>query len=281
MPYEEAYGDGLRGARAAASPTRRALRELTGWTPRRTRRRRDRRRRSPTSGRRRRRPRLRSQMPPELSSALRVRASPLARRRWLVTPLAIRLAVAHRLPRPAGRLQGPRQPDAVPRRRGGHGRHPRRRPRCRRRASTSSPRSLGAARSLLCVVGTIDDRRNLSPVLAARGRDRARRSRCAPTGIGWACSAATPLDLLLTIVWVVGIVNAFNLMDNMDGAAAHGRGVSRARRRRARARRRRHRRSPRSCFALAGACAGFLPLQPRARRRGSSSATAAACRSAS
>ena len=28
------------------------------------------------------------------------------------------------------------------------------------------------------------------------------------------------VDLALTMVWVVGLVNAFNLMDNMDGAAA-------------------------------------------------------------
>ena len=36
--------------------------------------------------------------------------------------------------------------------------------------------------------------------------------------LGWAIFPSDALNLLLTIVWVVGLVNAFNLMDNLDGA---------------------------------------------------------------
>ena len=44
-------------------------------------------------------------------------------------------------------------------------------------------------------------------------------------GLGWSFWATTA-DLLLTAFWVTGIVNAFNLMDNLDGAAASVAGVS-------------------------------------------------------
>ena len=40
------------------------------------------------------------------------------------------------------------------------------------------------------------------------------------TGLGWNVFPGGAADLALTIVWVVGLVNAFNLIDNMDGAAA-------------------------------------------------------------
>ena len=36
--------------------------------------------------------------------------------------------------------------------------------------------------------------------------------------LGWFVFA--PLDNLATIVWIVGVTNAFNLLDNMDGLAA-------------------------------------------------------------
>jgi UDP-N-acetylmuramyl pentapeptide phosphotransferase/UDP-N-acetylglucosamine-1-phosphate transferase/tetratricopeptide (TPR) repeat protein len=40
------------------------------------------------------------------------------------------------------------------------------------------------------------------------------------TGLGWNVFPGGAADLALTVVWVVGLVNAFNLIDNMDGAAA-------------------------------------------------------------
>jgi UDP-GlcNAc:undecaprenyl-phosphate GlcNAc-1-phosphate transferase len=76
--------------------------------------------------------------------------------------------------------------------------------------------------------------------------------------LGWKTSGGSVLDFALAVVWIAGIVNAFNLMDNLDGAcssvacvsaigigtlaAIHGQialaGLA---------------------FALAGGCAGFLP----------------------
>jgi UDP-GlcNAc:undecaprenyl-phosphate GlcNAc-1-phosphate transferase len=40
------------------------------------------------------------------------------------------------------------------------------------------------------------------------------------TGRGWDVFHFAPADLALTVFWVVGLMNAFNLMDNMDGASA-------------------------------------------------------------
>ena len=71
---------------------------------------------------------------------------------------------------------------------------------------------------LLGVVGLLDDIRNLSP---------------APRLVAEVCAALAavaagahvqifggPVDVLLTVVWFVGVTNAFNIIDNMDGAAA-------------------------------------------------------------
>jgi UDP-GlcNAc:undecaprenyl-phosphate GlcNAc-1-phosphate transferase len=46
------------------------------------------------------------------------------------------------------------------------------------------------------------------------------------TGRGWNVFHYGPADLALTVLWVVGVMNAFNLMDNMDGAAASTAAVS-------------------------------------------------------
>ena len=94
----------------------------------------------------------------------------------------------------------------------------------------------------LLATGTLGD--DFSRLVAARGlrvrhlgaRD-ARRPRLAPgrlrlaaesalattlwaSDLGWDVFGADWANLVLTNVWVVGLVNAFNLMDNMDGAAA-------------------------------------------------------------
>ena len=69
----------------------------------------------------------------------------------------------------------------------------------------------------LWVVGTIDDRINLSPWLRIAATIAA--GVCLWVGdLGWNVFAGSGLDLVLTVAWVLGLVNAFNLMDNLDGA---------------------------------------------------------------
>lgn len=71
----------------------------------------------------------------------------------------------------------------------------------------------------LCLLGTLDDRVAVPPqyrVLAEVGAAAALWS----GDLGWSVSDVPGVDLGLTVVWVVAFVNAFNLMDNMDGAGA-------------------------------------------------------------
>ncbi len=108
----------------------------------------------------------------------------------------------------------------------------------------------------LWLLGTLDDRLNLSPFLRL-GVEAAAGAALWAAGHGWEVLGSGVLDLALTCVWVIAIVNAVNLMDNMDGAAgsfaavaALGIGVLAAW-------------SPDAtlaalCFAIAGACVGFL-----------------------
>ncbi len=107
------------------------------------------------------------------------------------------------------------------------------------------------------LLGTLDDRiavapkwRVLAAAAAAVSLNRA--------GLGWTTSAGTVVDIVLAIAWVVGLVNALNLMDNLDGAcgtvacvAAAGIGLLAAIKGD----------TPIAglAFALSGACAGFLP----------------------
>ena len=79
----------------------------------------------------------------------------------------------------------------------------------------------------LWLVGTVDDRWTLPPLhrLVATAGAAALIS---SADLGWALTGDQALDLALTIVWVVLVVNGFNLMDNMDGAAASVAAVSAA-----------------------------------------------------
>lgn len=72
---------------------------------------------------------------------------------------------------------------------------------------------------VLSIVGLVDDIRGLSPgarlameLLAALAMWQG--------GIRVELFELWPADLLLTALWVVGITNAFNLLDNMDGLSA-------------------------------------------------------------
>ena len=116
--------------------------------------------------------------------------------------------------------------------------------------------AVALAAAALWIVGTIDDRFNVSPYL------RVAVEALAAVGLwlgdlGWMLFSSELLNLALTIVWVIGVVNAFNLMDNLDGATgtvtlAVGLGIG------AFALERGDVELAAFACALAGACAGFL-----------------------
>jgi UDP-GlcNAc:undecaprenyl-phosphate GlcNAc-1-phosphate transferase len=83
--------------------------------------------------------------------------------------------------------------------------------------SHTLPLIAGAA--VLLVVGTIDDRRTVSPGLRVVVEFTI-GALLAADGMGWQLGAGTALDAAVTGIWVVGVVNAFNLFDNMDGQAS-------------------------------------------------------------
>src|SRR5207244_12506827 len=69
------------------------------------------------------------------------------------------------------------------------------------------------------VMGLVDDLRGLSPWLRLAVE-------IAAGVVVWVTPAGAQLfandffDLLLTVLWIVGVTNAFNLLDNMDGLSA-------------------------------------------------------------
>ena len=69
------------------------------------------------------------------------------------------------------------------------------------------------------VLGTVDDRVAVRPRYRIAAEIAAGAGLWA-TGLGWSVFGNPALDLALTAFWVVGLVNAFNLLDNMDGVAA-------------------------------------------------------------
>jgi UDP-GlcNAc:undecaprenyl-phosphate GlcNAc-1-phosphate transferase len=115
-----------------------------------------------------------------------------------------------------------------------------------------------AAALVLFALGTLDDRIGLGvmPRLIAQV---ATAVALWMVDLGWTMLPSEAANLLLTILWIVGITNAFNLMDNLDGAAGTVAGVSTA--------------GAGTlaliqgdtylavvAFAVTGACAGFLPF---------------------
>src|SRR5712692_5211879 len=65
-------------------------------------------------------------------------------------------------------------------------------------------------------LGFWDDRRDLSPLVKLLGQTIA-ASLLMVTGVRVQLFASPVLDVGLTLLWVVGVVNALNLVDNMDG----------------------------------------------------------------
>ena len=84
-------------------------------------------------------------------------------------------------------------------------------------ASVSRFDSLIVGAVLLLIVGTIDDRvglgvtlRLLTQILVAVG--------LWATDAGWLLFGDGIANLIITLFWVVGLVNAFNMLDNIDGS---------------------------------------------------------------
>jgi len=77
----------------------------------------------------------------------------------------------------------------------------------------------------LCAVGTLDDRVNLGPITRVVIEVVAAIAVWS-AGLGWELFNQDLLNLGLTIFWIVGLVNAFNLMDNLDGATGSVGGAS-------------------------------------------------------
>ena len=112
----------------------------------------------------------------------------------------------------------------------------------------------------LWALGTIDDRRALSPGLRLVV-EAGIAAALWVQGLGWSVFGSDALDLAASVIWVVALVNAFNLMDNMDGAASTVGAVTAI---------------ATAVLALivgdpalaalaaglGGACLGFLPVQP-------------------
>jgi UDP-GlcNAc:undecaprenyl-phosphate GlcNAc-1-phosphate transferase len=109
----------------------------------------------------------------------------------------------------------------------------------------------------LWAIGTLDDRRTVAP----RWRVFASIAAAAlliEGGLGWSVSSVPIIDDALTLAWVLAVVNAFNLMDNLDGAAATAAAASSAG---VAILALAEGRPTLACFALAisGASLGFLP----------------------
>jgi UDP-GlcNAc:undecaprenyl-phosphate GlcNAc-1-phosphate transferase len=66
-------------------------------------------------------------------------------------------------------------------------------------------------------LGTVDDRAAVAPKWRLLAEAAAAVALVA-AGLGWKTSGGDALDYVLTLGWIVAIVNGFNLMDNLDGA---------------------------------------------------------------
>lgn len=75
-----------------------------------------------------------------------------------------------------------------------------------------------AAAVLICALGTFDDRIQLGVTLRLLAQVATGVALWA-VDLGWTMLPSPSANLALTIVWIVGITNAFNLIDNQDGAA--------------------------------------------------------------
>jgi len=77
----------------------------------------------------------------------------------------------------------------------------------------------------LAIVGLLDDLRSLTPLVRLVAEVAAAVA-VWNLGTGVRITGVDEADLVLTVLWIVGITNAFNLLDNMDGLAAGLAGIA-------------------------------------------------------
>ena len=73
--------------------------------------------------------------------------------------------------------------------------------------------------TFLFLLGLVDDFRNLKPYQKLIGQVLG-ATVVVSTGLALPWTGSVPLNVAITIFWLVGITNAINLLDNMDGLAA-------------------------------------------------------------
>ncbi|MEW6203589.1 MAG: MraY family glycosyltransferase [bacterium] len=67
--------------------------------------------------------------------------------------------------------------------------------------------------------GFVDDVRGISPIMKLAGQSAGTIILIA-SGLMWRITGIYPLDILITFIWVCGIINAMNLLDNIDGLSS-------------------------------------------------------------
>jgi UDP-GlcNAc:undecaprenyl-phosphate GlcNAc-1-phosphate transferase len=72
---------------------------------------------------------------------------------------------------------------------------------------------------VMCAVGTVDDKWTLTPGVRLVVEAGAGVALWA-LDLGWNLGLGAAVDLAATVLWIIAVVNAFNLFDNMDGAAS-------------------------------------------------------------
>jgi UDP-GlcNAc:undecaprenyl-phosphate GlcNAc-1-phosphate transferase len=76
-----------------------------------------------------------------------------------------------------------------------------------------------AGATALALVGLVDDLRPITPYTKLSAQLAAAAAVTA-LGLRFPLTGVQTLDIVITVVWLVGLSNAFNLLDNMDGLAA-------------------------------------------------------------
>jgi UDP-GlcNAc:undecaprenyl-phosphate GlcNAc-1-phosphate transferase len=73
--------------------------------------------------------------------------------------------------------------------------------------------------TVIFVLGLIDDFKHLTPPVKLIVEITV-ASFIIALGLKWELTGNTAIDIIITMIWTVGITNAFNLLDNMDGLSA-------------------------------------------------------------